>query len=103
VLGLGLSYLVSLFNPELIILGGEFVNGEDVLLPRIKEQMASHTMPALCEDLEITISTLGLDIGLKGAASLAFRNSLDDSALLKKMLQPVVEMHAEVEAQVIGS
>jgi predicted NBD/HSP70 family sugar kinase len=103
VLGLGLSYLVSLFNPELIILGGEFVNGEDVLLPRIKEQLARHTMPALCEDLEIAISTLGLDIGLKGAASLAFRNSLDDSALLKKMLQPVVEMHAEVEAQVIGS
>lgn len=88
-LGLALSYLVNLFNPELIVLGGDIIHGEDVLLPRIREQVFRHVLPKAAENMEIRVSTLGADILLKAAASLAFRNALRSPTLLKKICSPI--------------
>ena len=40
--------------------------------------------------LKITLSSLGLDIRLRGAVSMAFRTSLQDADLLEKMCAPVL-------------
>lgn len=89
-LGLALSHLVSLLNPEVIILGGDAISGEDVLLPVIKEEMARRTPPYLLDGVKVTHSGLGLDIRLRGAASLAFRSCLSDPALLRRMCSGVL-------------
>ena len=91
--GLALSHVVNLLNPEIIILGGDLILGEDVFVPLIKEELLRHSLPELSEDLEIAVSSLGLDIRLKAAASLAFRKSLAEPDLLKKMCSPVLTPH----------
>ncbi|HEY3131600.1 MAG TPA: ROK family protein [Acidobacteriota bacterium] len=96
-LGHGISYLINLFNPELIILGGDILQGEDVLLPLIKKEAFQYALPDFLLGLKIRASSLGFDIGLKGATSLAFRNSLLDSVLLKKICSPVSEMYTPAE------
>jgi predicted NBD/HSP70 family sugar kinase len=88
--GLALSHVVNLLNPEIIILGGDLVSAEDLFLPRIREELFRHCLPELVDGLELTVSSLGLDIRLKAAAALAFRKSLEDPALLEKMCSPVL-------------
>jgi len=89
-LGLGLSHLVVVFNPALIILGGDLLQGEDLLVPRIRKAMIAHT-PEFAEKAQVSVTSLGLDIGLKGAAFLAFQNSVSHPDLIKKLCAPVTE------------
>jgi predicted NBD/HSP70 family sugar kinase len=87
-LGLALSHIALLLNPELLVLGGDIAYGEDVLLPRLKEQVRRHIPAGFPHNFKIKLSSLGLDIGLKGAASFAFLNSLRDPALLGRICTP---------------
>lgn len=83
-LGLAISYLVALFGPSMIILGGYTVAAEDVMLPRIRTELAKHVRD-WAVPYELTVSSLGVDIGLKGAASRAMHDVLNNSELLKKL------------------
>ena len=88
-LGLALSHLVNLLNPALIILGGSLVAAEDLMMPTLREQMSCHTLPSLLSGVRIITNTLGEDVALKGAASLAFRRAIEDPRLLSRMCSPV--------------
>jgi predicted NBD/HSP70 family sugar kinase len=88
-LGLGLSHVVSLLNPGLIVLGGDFIAGQDLLIPRIRRELERHCLPKLLEGLDLKASSLGHDSGLKGAASLAFSQALLDDELLPRMTGPI--------------
>jgi glucokinase len=85
-LGIALSQLVQILSPELIVLGGDIVSGQDLFLPRIRTVLASFVTPKLGDAVRITVSSLGLDIGLKGAAAMAFRRSILDSKLLREQI-----------------
>ena len=87
-IGFALSQAVSLLNPGLIVLGGDLVSAEDLVVPVIWEEMRRLTLPLLLEGLQIRTSSLGLDIRLKGAASLAFRQAIADQILLAKLCRP---------------
>ena len=83
-LGIGISHVVAMFSPELIILGGYLVPAEDLFMPRLREELSRQ----VCEWMghsELAISALGIDIGLKGAASAAFYGILNDPGLLRTM------------------
>ena len=75
-LGLALSHAVCLLNPEAVILGGDLIAAEDVLLPIIVAEMERRTLPVSAEGLSVRVSSLGLDIRLHGAVSFAFRSIL---------------------------
>jgi predicted NBD/HSP70 family sugar kinase len=85
-----LSFAIGLLNPEIVILGGDLIGAEDVLLPVIRAEIERLTLPRLLEGLTIIVSGLGLDIRLKGAASVAFRNMLEDPALLPRLCAPIL-------------
>jgi Transcriptional regulator/sugar kinase len=89
-IGLGISHLVLLFNPALVILGGELLLGEDLLLPGIRRELARH-LPEFFGPPEVIVTSLGLDIGLKGAALLAFQNSVTNTDFLRKFTTPLTE------------
>jgi len=89
-LGLGLAHLVNLLDPELIVLAGDLIAGSDLFVPLIKEQLCRHALRPFVEHLEIKTSSLGQDIALKGAASLAFRQSLQSADLLSQICAPVL-------------
>lgn len=84
-LGLALSHTATLLNPRNIILAGDIVAGEDVMLPIISEEMKANLLPATFAALELSVSDLGPDFRLSGAIALAFSHSLADPVLLHRM------------------
>jgi predicted NBD/HSP70 family sugar kinase len=79
-----------IFNPAMIILGGDLLQGEDLLVPRIKSMIPTH-LPEFAKETEIRVTSLGLDIGLKGAAFLAFQNTVTHPELVKQLCSPLAE------------
>jgi len=69
-LGKGMAILVHLFNPELIILGGELSKASDLLLKPIKKNLTQHTLDRISKDATIKVSELGDDARLMGALAL---------------------------------
>jgi N-acetylglucosamine repressor len=84
-IGSALSTAISLLDPEIVILGGDLILAEDIMLPIIWNQIRLLTRPRSLEVVRIVVSRLGLDIRLKGAASLAFRNMLEAPELVRRM------------------
>lgn len=95
-LGMALSNAVELLNPQIVIFGGDIIAGEDLMMPFIKEEIQIRTLPDLRDGLEVMVSSLGLDIRLKGAASLAFRGALREPETLQKMCSPPFNTKATV-------
>lgn len=88
-LGLGVSHLVNLLNPALVVLGGDLAIGFDVLREGVEKELAAHALPLLAAPAVLRPSALGADAGLRGAAALAFRHSLEHPDLLPRMSGPV--------------
>lgn len=67
-LGLGIANIVSLVNPDRVILGGGLGSQCDFLLPRIREVVEQWAQPMAARSVKITVSALGGEAGLLGAA-----------------------------------
>lgn len=67
-LGIGIANIVSLVNPEIIILGGSVGTNASFLLPRIQKVMEQYAQPISSQSVQIVTSQLGTDAGLFGAA-----------------------------------
>jgi predicted NBD/HSP70 family sugar kinase len=89
-IGSALSTAIGLLDPEIVILGGDLIVAEDVMLPIIWDQVRLLTRPRSLEIVKIVVSGLGLDIRLKGAAALAFRNMFENPELVQRMCAPVL-------------
>jgi glucokinase len=98
-LGVALSNVANLVNPELIVLGGDAVYGDDLLLPRIREEIARHCLPTVRSGLEVKVSALGLDVGLIGAASLAFDGAVRDTSTLNRIASCQPQRPLELSAR----
>jgi glucokinase len=72
-LGVGVANLVHLFNPRAIIIGGGVSNAGDLLFHPVREAVRRRCMAAFRQDIRIIRAKLGDDVGLLGAAALAFR------------------------------
>jgi N-acetylglucosamine repressor len=70
-LGIALANLVNIMNPELILLGGMFAQGEDLIMPVAEAQMRSTSFAGLGEHVKIAPTQFGWRAGVIGAASLA--------------------------------
>ena len=70
-MGIGLANLVNTLSPELIILGGIFALGDDVLLPTTQETMRRCAFANLGADVRLQTPTFGQNAGVIGAAALA--------------------------------
>ena len=68
-IGLGLANIVSLLNPEMIILGGSIgqYQGER-MIPEMVKVITDWAQPISARDIQIKASKLGSDAGLLGAA-----------------------------------
>jgi glucokinase len=75
-LGLGIANLVSVLNPEMIVLGGGLMQAGDLFLPAIRRVMPVWAQPVAARQVRIELTQLGEDAGLLGAARLAF-NSIE--------------------------
>ena len=69
-LGLGIAILLTLLNPELIVLSGRGAEAGKLWLAPIQQAINEHCIPKIAEDTQIEISTLGPRADLIGAAAL---------------------------------
>jgi predicted NBD/HSP70 family sugar kinase len=65
-LGKGISSLVQILNPEMIILGGPLAKAGSYLTTSIEQALHQYTFSIIREGMEITISELGDEANLLG-------------------------------------
>ncbi|MGZ3949591.1 MAG: ROK family protein, partial [Flavisolibacter sp.] len=73
--GMAIANLVSLFNPEKIILGGGVFGPAVKFIPAIYEEAAKWAQPISIKQVSIEPAALGSRAGLYGAAYLALQNN----------------------------
>ena len=71
-LGIGLSNLANLFDPEVIVLGGGVVGAGEPYLGPARDQLAGMTTAQRRRPMRLDVSNLRGDAGIVGAAALAF-------------------------------
>lgn len=70
--GVGLSLIVQMLNPELIVVGGGLTRiGPPVMEPAL-QAMQTHTQPQLWDTAQVVPWQLGDDLGIIGAAAKVF-------------------------------
>jgi len=69
-LALGIAGLISVLNPEMVVLGGGLMQASDLLLDRIRHNALLWTQPIAAQTTRIEKTALGEDAGLLGAARL---------------------------------
>jgi len=68
ILGVGIANIVSLVNPEIVILGGGVGVQTDLLIDQIRELVLHNAQPISAKAVKIVPSQLGESAGLLGAA-----------------------------------
>jgi len=69
-LGLGISYMINLFNPQRVIIGGGMAEAGEVLIAPVHRYARELTMPGIRETYEIVPAALHEEAGVVGAAAL---------------------------------
>jgi N-acetylglucosamine repressor len=73
-LGKGISILIQLLNPELIILSGKMSEAGQYLITPIQQAIQTYTMSQLQAKTKIVLSKMGQEIGIKGALGVVMEN-----------------------------
>jgi glucokinase len=71
-LAMGMANIVSILNPEVVILGGGLMQAGDLLLDPVKKEFTRWAQPIAAEQVRLELSALGEDAGLYGAGRLAW-------------------------------
>lgn len=71
-LGAGIANLVSVLDPELVVLGGGLLEASNLLLDGLQHEFLRWAQPEAARRVRIELSKLGQDAALLGAARLAF-------------------------------
>lgn len=72
--GMAVANLISLFNPEKIIMGGGVFGPAVSLIPRIRKEASRWAQPVSINQVSIEQSALEGDAGVIGAAYMALKN-----------------------------
>jgi glucokinase len=70
-LGLAAANLISLFDPEVLIVSGDMFAAADLFFPTCKETALARCQPLAAKHVQIKLSRLGADANLLGVARLA--------------------------------
>ena len=70
-LGQKTAGLINVFNPELVVVGGELAMTGDYLLGPMRMAVNRHAIHLVSQDTRIVRSSLGMDAGMTGACLIA--------------------------------
>lgn len=71
-LGVGMSSLANIFDPDVILVGGGVSAAGELLVGPAREEFASRAMPPIVARTEVRLAQFGSEAGLLGAAILGF-------------------------------
>ena len=78
-LGTGISTLVYVFTPQLVLVGGGLAGASEHFLPAVRREVISRVQAVSREGLQIKACALGNGAGRLGAAHLAIQRLLPDA------------------------
>lgn len=79
-LGGGIADLVNIFNPDLIVIGGAFIHGKEIMLPIIERTISANALPPAVENFCVTFTEHNSEACVMGAVAVV----LDD--ILREMV-----------------
>lgn len=91
-LGVAVSGLVNLMNPEIVVLGGELISAQEWVLPPMQEAIERRALPSAAATVQLIASALGSNADLQGcfvaAAQIAAaqRGAGDDGIRAEKVV-----------------
>jgi predicted NBD/HSP70 family sugar kinase len=91
-LGLGVSFLVNLLNPAVVVLGGYFAALPEWLVEPIRNQVVAHVLAPGAGGARVVGSRLGFTAATTGGALASLRRVLDDPTVV-----PVIQAAEEPE------
>lgn len=71
-LGRGVANLVSLLDPEIVVIGGGMAGASDLYLEDLKQSMMAYAQPIAVKQVKVAVSRLGDKVNLLGCARLAW-------------------------------
>jgi predicted NBD/HSP70 family sugar kinase len=77
-LGRGISMLIQLLNPELIIIGGSVAEANQYLITPIQQALNIYSMAKSRENTKLALYQLGKDVGLLGGVAVVNEKLFDD-------------------------
>lgn len=69
-IGIGLTNLIHIINPEKIVLGGSVTKSEQFILPEIRKTITHYALTPEAKKTKVVVTTLGDDATIIGAVSL---------------------------------
>jgi predicted NBD/HSP70 family sugar kinase len=89
-IGRGAAILIHLLNPKSIVLSGRGAAAGKLWLAPVQQAINEHCIPKLAEHTEITISTLGYQAELFGAAALVMEHYNEVNHHIQGLRKPVL-------------
>lgn len=77
-LGRGISILIQLLNPELIIIGGSVAEANQYLITPIQQALNIYSMAKSREKTQLALYQLGEDVGLMGGVAVVNEKIFED-------------------------
>ncbi|WP_186756912.1 ROK family transcriptional regulator [Echinicola salinicaeni] len=77
-LGRGISILIQLLNPDLIIVGGSVAEAQQYLITPIQQALNIFSMAKSREKSELALYKLGKEVGLLGGVAVVIENIFED-------------------------
>jgi glucokinase len=84
-LGVGVTNILHLFNPEIVVIGGGVSQIGNLIWQPMLEEIERRAMPAFREGTKIVPTALGDDVGLFGAVAVVLQN-YDDAMYRRQEL-----------------
>ncbi|MCX6569020.1 MAG: ROK family protein [Candidatus Aminicenantes bacterium] len=72
-LAMGIANIVSILNPEVVVVGGGLFQAADVFLDPVRREFKRWAQPLAAREVRIELSGLGEDAGLFGCGKLAWQ------------------------------
>ncbi len=77
-LAMGVANIVSILNPEAVVLGGGLFQAADLFLEPVRREFRRWAQPLAARTVRIELSALGEDAGLYGCGKLAWDASMKE-------------------------
>jgi glucokinase len=80
-LGRGIVDMVHVFNPELVLIGGAFIQAKNILQPIIEKTISSSILEPYADGLRIMFSERGINDCVLGAIAIVLDDILHEMVI----------------------
>ncbi|HHY47472.1 MAG TPA: ROK family protein [Firmicutes bacterium] len=81
IVGVVVANLINLYNPEIVVLGGELMQAGEEFLELIRQSASARALKQLAEQVKIVKSEMTDDPGMKGAAAIALQRIFEQDLI----------------------